>query len=102
MNWKDKALAATKGSRLGAVLAAAMGLEIPAPCFHGKPTTTSDGFLIVDFTGSDGRRHMGAFAGDVDDVWRNVYGLARHLKLNAAEREEMFAIVHDWVGTDYD
>jgi hypothetical protein len=97
MNWKDKALAATKGSRFGAVLAAAMGVEIPAPCFHGKATLTSDGYLIVDFTGSDGRYHMGAFAGSVADVERNVDGLTDHLKLTDVEATKLRLVVRNWM-----
>lgn len=100
-SWKERALAATRGSRFGAILSAATGTEIEAPCFHGKANVTSDGFVMADFTGSDGRYHMGAFVGAMSDLEANVSGLANHLDLNDDERAELYATVHGWVGRDY-
>lgn len=101
MNWKDKALAATRGTQLGAILAAATDTEIAAPCFNSRATITSDGFITANFTGADGQRHLGAFVGSSDDLVRNTLGLADHLKLNKEDRAELFTTVRKWIATDY-
>lgn len=100
-SWKERALAATRGSRFGAILSAATGTEIEAPCFHGKASVTSDGFVMADFAGADGRYHMGAFVGAMSDLENNVRGLAKHLGLNDEERAELSDTVRGWVGRDY-
>jgi hypothetical protein len=99
--WKERALAATRGTQFGAILNSAMGEEIEAPCFTSKGTITSDGFLMANFTGSDGRAHLGAFVGRASDLIGNARGLADHLKLDGADREELFATVRGWIATDY-
>ena len=101
MNWKTKAMKATAGSRFGAILAAALGKSIPAPCFHGKASITSDGFVTASFTGDDGRHHLGAFIGSANDLVGNVQGLAKHLELSEDERDELCATVRAWVALDY-
>ena len=100
-SWKTKALAATDGSRFGAILAVALGESIPAPRFHGRASITSDGFVMCDFTGSDGRAHLGALVGAASDLIGNVEGLAKHLKLTDDERDELAATVRAWVANDY-
>ena len=100
-NWKERALAATKQSQFGAILCAATGTPCEAPCFSGKATITSDNFVMANFTGADGRNHMGAFVGSVHDLIRNTEGLAKHLKLNDEERKELFGVIRGWVATDY-
>lgn len=101
MSWQDKAIAATNGSHFGAVLACALGREIPAPHFNGKASVTSDGFVMCSFTGSDGRDHMGAFVGSLSDLERNSVGLAKHLELSAVERAEFADALLKWIGNDY-
>lgn len=101
MNWKEKALAATRGRQLGAILAAATDTKIEAPYFTSKATVTSDGFVVADFTGADLRKHMGAFVGSSADLVRNTLGLADHLQLNDEERKELLTTVRNWIGTDY-
>lgn len=100
-NWKDKALAATRGSQFGAILSAATDTEIPAPSFSGKASITSDSFVMCNFTKANGENHMGAFVGGASDLVRNTQGLAKHLKLDDAERAELFATVRNWIGQDY-
>jgi hypothetical protein len=101
MNWQDKAEAATRGTQLGAIIAAALGREIEAPCFHGKASVTSDGFVMCDFTDKSGNGHMGAFVGSMSDLIRNAGGLADHLKLDAAERAEFYEAIKNWISLDY-
>jgi hypothetical protein len=100
-DWKTKAMKATAGSRFGAVLAAALGAKITAPCFCGKASVTSDGYVMASFTSADGSYHMGAFVGSAADLVRNTLGLAKHLQLNAADRDELYATVRSWVAADY-
>jgi len=101
VNWKEKAIAATRGSQFGAVLCVATGTDAPAPCFTSKASITSDGYVMADFTGKDGRSHMGAFVGSASDLVNNTVGLADHLKLNAEERAELFAAVRGWIAADH-
>jgi hypothetical protein len=101
MNWKDKALAATSGSQFGAILHCAFGVEKEAPCFNGKASVTSDGFVMCNFTDKNGEGHWGAFVGSVSDLKRNVEGLAKHLKLNAADRSALTLAVAGWVAQDW-
>jgi hypothetical protein len=99
--WKERALAATRGSKFGAVVACALGEKIDAPCFHGKAHVTSDSFVMCDFSDKNGRGHTGAFVGDVDDIVRNGVGLADHLNLTAEERAEFGKALAGWIGRDY-
>ena len=100
-NWKERAIAATRGTQLGAIIACALGEKVEAPCFNGKASITSDGFIMANFTGADGRGHMGAFVGSASDLVRNTLGLADHLKLSKEERAELFSSVRNWIATDY-
>lgn len=100
-DWKQRALAATRGTQLGAVLHAATRTECRAPCFGRVATITSDGFVMADFTSANGERHMGAFVGSSSDLVRNSLGLADHLSLDNEARSELFKAVRGWVTTDY-
>lgn len=94
--WKKNAIAATRGTQLGAIIACALGVEVPHPCFVGKATLTSDNFIICNFIDKDGESHMGAFVGSSSDLVRNARGLAEHLKLNDEEKKALFAALHGW------
>ena len=96
---QQKLLAATRGSRIGAMLRAALGVERNAiPRFVGKASLTSDDYIICHFVDTHGDNHMGAFAGGYDDFQRNVRGLMDHCSLNKVEREQFAALMNDWVG----
>jgi hypothetical protein len=99
--WQDKALAATNGSQLGAILACALGRERAPPCFHGKAVVTSDGFVQCSFTDRDGDPHLGAFVGSISDLDRNIEGLAEHLSLSAVEHNELTAAIAGWIEKDW-
>ena len=96
--WKQRALAATRESRFGAIVADALGEKIPAPHFSGRPSITSDGYVMCNFVDGRGQGHMGAFIGSFADVQRNVVGLANHLKLSAEDRAEYAATLTRWLG----
>ena len=101
-NWKDKALAATRGSQFGAILRCAFDVEREAkPRFCGKATITSDGFVMCDFVDLNGGAHWGAFVGDFTGLDRNVEGLAKHLALNSDDHNALTAAVTNWIATDY-
>ena len=103
MSWQDKALAATNGSQFGAILRCALDRNEPddVPCFNGKASVTSDGFVMCNFIDRDGRCHLGAFVGSATDLHRNVAGLANHLKLNVADHNAMRAAIANWIGRDW-
>lgn len=96
----SRALAATNG-QLHAILSCAAGREPKwgaAPQFHGKATITSDRFVMCNFTDSQGRGHMGAFVGSLDDLDRNVDGLCAFLKLKDGPKHELKHLVNVWLG----
>jgi len=102
MDWKEKSLLATRGTKFDAVIACVLGRDIPAPCFNGKASVTSDGFVMCSYThNNNGERHMGAFVGSFNDIQRNAIGLADHLKLTDKERGEYAATLAGWIGVDY-
>jgi len=91
MDWKEKSLLATRGTKFGAVIACALNHETPAPYFSGKASVTSDGFVMCSYTHNNGEHRMSAFVGSFDDIQRNAIGLADHLKLTDEERGEYAA-----------
>lgn len=100
---KDKILAATKDTRLGAVLQCAMDPAGPRPypCFIGKATITSDGYVMCDFFDGDGQLRLGAFVGAAESLERNVGALGAHLGLDEAQKAQLFALAKSWIGKDY-
>lgn len=99
--WKQKVLAATRGSQFGAILNCALGEKIEAPCFTSKAVVTSDGYVQANFVDKNGCARHSAFVGSAADLVNNTKGLAGHLKLSAADRAELYAIVRGWIATDY-
>lgn len=100
--WRYRAVAATRGTRLGAMILAAMGKQRNTrPQFVGQACITSDGYIMCSFIGKDGHHHQGAMAGDVRDLIANLHGLATHLKLSEDEARELFALVRGWIYADY-
>lgn len=103
--WQYRAVEATGGnqSKLGAIVLAILGKFPPSGrnMFGRTCTITSDGYVMADFTDRDGELHLGAFVGDVADLIRNFRGLADHLKLKDAERQEMFAELRKWIAKDW-
>lgn len=97
-SWKSRALAATRESQFGAIVAAALGEKIAAPCFIGRPSITSDNYVMCNFLDRDGNGRMGAFVGSFSDVQRNTRGLADHLKLSTEDRAEYAATLTKWLG----
>lgn len=102
--WQYRAVEATGGpkSLLGAILLAVLKKQRNTrPQFIGNATITSDGFVMCSFVTRDGEHKHSAFVCDVPDLVRNFRGLADHLKLTDAERNELFLAVRNWIATDY-
>jgi hypothetical protein len=100
--WKDKALAATRGSQFGAIIRCALGRDLEAvPRFVGKASVTSDGFIMCNFIDRDGDGYHGAFVGAKSDLTRNFRGLSDHLKLNDKDRAAFRKVLTTWLGTDW-
>lgn len=97
----ERVLDYTSGTKTGAILACALGVRIPAPCFVGKAVVTSDGFVMCSFRGPDGNYHPGAFVGSVADLDRNLSNVSSDLGLNAAEYNHLAAAITNWIATDY-
>ena len=101
--WQLDALAATKGTKFGAILRCAINRNIPEafPQFSGKATITSDGFVMCNFTDADGRFHIGAFVGSASDLSINIAGLADHLDLSREDHLALCAAITNWIEKDY-
>jgi hypothetical protein len=100
LDWQGITLAATNGTKLGAILRAAYGEphEDGIAWFGSHATVTSDGFLIADFVESNGEYHMGAFVGSLSDLKDNLGNLARHCKLTEADAIALECAVTKWYG----
>lgn len=100
--WKNRVFTATKGSKFGAILRCAMGIDNDNyPKFSGKCSVTSDGFVMCNFLDRNGIFHLGAFIGAWQDIENNINGLSIHLKLKEKEKKELFDSVNIWIGSDY-
>ncbi len=89
-NLKIKILAATVGTKFGAILRCALDTERDlTPRFIGSATVTSDGFVMCSFIDSNGTFHPGAFVGALSDIDLNASGLRKHLSLNADEYDQL-------------
>lgn len=101
-DWLSRAQAATRGSRLGAIIAcAANGDNTLLPGFRGKACLTSDGYVMCDFVSKNGAYHSDAFVGSVENLWHNVDSLARRLSLSKAETGSLHNLVSGWIAYDY-
>jgi hypothetical protein len=83
------------------MLMSALGLEPERPPSCGRPSITSDGFMIGSYVSESGDCHMGAFLGSVEDLERNIIGFPRHIGMTPAERTEFYALWRKWIATDY-
>jgi len=103
-HWQDVVLGAAQGTRTGALVRAALGRNKPTnyPRFLGRPTVTSDGFMVCNFADALGQgQNVRAFAGHIDEFAQNVRALADHCSLTGAERSGLFTAIVLWIGTDY-
>jgi hypothetical protein len=103
VTWHDRLLAATKGTQTGAIAKCVLNRNVAQGLrqYYGQASITSDGFVMCNFMDAQGQEHMGAFVGSVDDLKRNVVGVAKHLGLTDDEREAWYRACRAWIGLDY-
>lgn len=103
VTWQNRLLAATKGTQTGAIAKCVLERNLPKGRrqYLGTASITSDGFVMCDYVDAEGRMHMGAFVGDVDDLRRNVVGVAAHLKLSEKDRSAWYQACRAWIAMDY-
>jgi hypothetical protein len=97
---------ALRGSQIGAIVACALGVEIPAPRFTSKAIVTSDGYLQANFVGSDGISRHSAFVGSYDDLLDNLRSVQGFLRKELKLSEDTLGLLWDavayrWIATDY-
>lgn len=110
---KEKIVATTSGTKTGAILRCALGLnrttgdskgpqtEVIGPAFIGKASVTSDGYVMCNYIDRDGTPHMGAFVGSVSDLDDNLKHVRNFMGLTAEQYNALTAAVADWIATDY-
>jgi hypothetical protein len=100
---QERVLAATNGTQTGAILRCAFNKNGPGetPRFEGRASVTSDGFVMCNFVDAGGRGHHSAFVGSMADLNDNLVRLSDHLRLDAAEDEELMDAVDNWIANDY-
>lgn len=85
-----------------AIIAAAFDIpNRPTPRYAPSCIVTSDDFIIADFTGRDGERHMGAFVGAFPDLRANITKFIEHFALTDTEAQAVRDAVNNWISTDY-
>lgn len=86
----------------GAIIACALNEDRDAlPRFEGKAVVTSDGFIQCGFVTRNGEYKNMAFVGSLEDLDRNLAGLAKHLKLCPADQNALNSAVTGWIATDW-
>lgn len=103
VTWQDRVLAATKGTQTGAIAKCVLGRNVAQGRrqYLGKAVITSDGYVMCSYVDAQGSEHMGAFVGDVQDLWKNVVGVADHLNLTDEERAVWYGACRAWIAMDY-
>lgn len=106
-SWQYRAIEATRGqqSRLGTLLLAVLGKTVDSglkhpPSFGPSGVITPDSFVLSNFIDRNGTAHVGVVVGSLEDVIDNFRNLADVLKLDDAERVELFAELRMWISAD--
>lgn len=102
--WQARALVATQGqkSQLGAIILAITKAEPSrGPKFGPGAVISSDGFIFANFIDRHGSYHQGALVCSVRNYIDNLHGLADVLKLNDADRSDMFRRAREWIYIDH-
>ena len=95
-----------RGSQTGAIVACALGVELPGARFTSKAVVTSDGYLQANFVGNDEVAHHSAFVGSFGDLETNIADAIRFLKecsgLSDEDADELrTAVLSDWIAADF-
>ena len=95
--WKERVVAATQRTLLGAILLGALDDQgdIRPLCF-GPAVANSMGDIFCHYIDADERCHFDYICSQVD-LDASVTRLAERLKLNEQERGELWAAIRSWV-----
>lgn len=102
-SWQYRAVAHTKGNStaLGCLLLAVIGRNAKHPPWFGRSAEiTAEGLVVTSFTHRSGRRYEPWVWGSVEELTAAFSRLADELKLNDADRIELFRQVRQWVARD--
>ncbi len=105
---KQKIADALNGSQIGAIVACALGVEMPNPRFTSKAIITSDGFVQANFVDGQGISRHSAFVGSYDELQENLRSVQKFLQFKGIlplgpldDNELSKAVLTDWIATDY-
>lgn len=88
--WQARALAATTGTKFGAILRCALDVEPEAqPRYIGRASVTSGGLLVCDFVDEGGQYHAASLIGSAGSLDDSVEGLAERLGLAGEDLEAL-------------
>ncbi len=103
--WRLRAIAATRGNQtlLGTILIAVLQKSIlhNPPRFGRQCVITRDGQVFAPYQGKDLKFNSAAFVCTADELRDGFRDLADKLKLNDADRAEMFGELRKWVQKDF-
>lgn len=103
--WHRDAIAATQGnnSKLGSILLAALGHQPPSGkrMFSRTAVITSGGSVVANYVDKYGDLHTDQFVCSVRDLRDNFRNLADTIKMNDADREDMFNVIRNWIAHDH-
>jgi hypothetical protein len=85
---------------MGGIICCALNVEIDPPKYTSKAKINRDGILIADFVDRRGKVWPAKFVGDASDLAANAIRLAEYLRLTDQERQELFAVLINWVERD--
>ena len=103
-SWQYRAIAHTMGNStpLGCLLLAVIGRNAKHPPWFGLTAEiTAEGLVVTSFTHRSGARYDPWVFGPVEELTAAFSRLADELKLNDADRIELFRQVRQWVARDH-
>jgi len=104
-DWRYRAIQKTRGnqSKLGCILIRILGKMPNNPPRFDIATTahiTSGGMWLADMQLHPRKPFLATAVGPVKDVVHAFRKLADDLKFDSKDREEMFRLLRQWIGTD--
>lgn len=102
--WRWRAVEATRGgtTKLGTILLCAVLRQPPPrpPWFGPSCIITDTGLVVSNFVDRNNVQKGPTVVCPIQELIDNFRGLADHLRLEAADREEMFSELRKWVAVD--
>lgn len=104
-DWHKRVIGATRGNQtlLGCIIMAALGHMPPSRrrMFGRHAIITKNGDVVSDFIDKNGNPYSGQRVCSVQELRDNFRGLADHLKLSDADREDLFRVLRGWISRDF-